>query len=69
MEGNSRIHRLPKGRVTDQWKDIAQAGGEGNISFMVCTMTQGQYVYPDITLHISNYCIYCIEDQNLTHII
>jgi hypothetical protein len=38
------------------------------ISFpLVCTTTQGQSVYPDIALHISNYCVYCIEDQNLTH--
>jgi len=22
-----------------------------------------------VTLHISNYCVYCIEDQNLTHTI
>jgi len=40
---------------------------EDNISFTVCTTTQGQSVYPDIVLHISNYCAYCIEDQNLTH--
>ena len=40
---------------------------EDNISFMGCTSTQGQSVYPDIVLHISNYCAYCIEDQNLTH--
>ena len=33
------------------------------------TTTQGQSVYPDIALHISNYCVYCIEDQNLTHTI
>jgi hypothetical protein len=40
------------------------------ISFpLVRTTTQGQSVYPDIALHISNYCVYCIEDQNLTHII
>ena len=30
---------------------------------------QGQSVYPDSALHISNYCVYCIEDQNLTHTI
>jgi hypothetical protein len=35
----------------------------------VRTTTQGQSVYPDIALPISNYCVYCIEDQNLTHII
>ena len=46
--------------------DIARAGGVGNISFTVCTMTQWQSVYPDIALHISNYCVYCIEDQNLS---
>ena len=28
---------------------------------------QVQSVYPDIALHISNYCVYCIEDQNLTY--
>ena len=47
--------------------DIARAGGERNIRFTVRTMTQGQSVYPDIALRISNYCVYCIEDQNLTH--
>ena len=40
------------------------------ISFpLVRTTTQGQSVYPDIALYISNYCVYCIEDQNLTHTI
>jgi hypothetical protein len=40
------------------------------ISFpLVRTTTQGQSVYPDIALLISNYCVYCIEDQNLTHTI
>jgi len=40
---------------------------EGNISLPVRTMIQGQSVYPDIALHISNYYVYWIEDQNLTH--
>ena len=40
------------------------------ISFsLVRTTTQWQFVYPDIALYISNYCVYCIEDQNLTHTI
>jgi hypothetical protein len=60
MEGNIRIYRLPKGRGTEV----------SAISFpLVRTTTQGQSVYPDIALHISNYCVYCIEDQNLTHTI
>ena len=25
--------------------------------------------WSDIALYISNYCVYCIEDQNLTHTI
>jgi hypothetical protein len=63
MEGNIRIYRLPKGRGTDQWKWY-------QISFpLVHTTTQGQSVYADIVLYISNYCVYCIEDQNLTHTI
>ena len=37
--------------------------------FVVRTTTQEQSVYPDIALHISNHCVYCIEDHNLTHII
>jgi len=41
----------------------------GNINFMVRSGTQGQSIYPDIALHISSYCVYCIEDQNLTHTI
>jgi len=45
------------------------AGGEGNFSFTVRITTQGQSVYHDIALHISNYCFYCIEDQNLTRTI
>ena len=28
---------------------------------------QGNSVYPDVALYISIYCVYCIEDQNLTH--
>ena len=40
------------------------------ISFpLVRTTTQWQSVYPDIAFYISNYCVYCIEDQNLTHTI
>jgi hypothetical protein len=46
---------------------------EGNIRIYrlpkVRTTTQGQSVYPDSALYISNYCVYCIEDQNLTHTI
>jgi len=53
--------------VRTSGNDIARAGGEGNISFMVSVLTLGQSVYPDISLHFSNYCVYCIEDQNLTH--
>ena len=35
------------------------------ISFpLVRTTTQGQSGYPDIALHISNYCVYCIEEQD-----
>ena len=64
MEGNIRHYRLPKG--TDQWKCLTLAGGEGNISFTVRTMTQGQSVYRYIALHISSYCVYCIEDLILT---
>ena len=60
MEGNIRIYRLPKDRDTE-----ARA-----ISFpLVRTTTQGQSFYPDSALYISNYCVYCIEDQNLTHTI
>jgi hypothetical protein len=69
MEGNIRIYRLPKSLVGTSRHNIALAGVEGNISFTVCTTTQGQSLYPHIALHISNYCIYCIEDQNLTHTI
>ena len=42
------------------------------VSFpLVRTSTQGQSVYPDIciALYISNYCVYCIGDHNLTHAI
>ena len=41
----------------------------GNINFTVRSGTQVQSVYPDIALHISGYCVYSIEDQNLTHTI
>jgi len=54
MEGNIRIYRLPK-----EARAILFA--------LVRTTTHGQSVYPDIALYISNYCVYCIEDQNLTH--
>jgi hypothetical protein len=55
--------------VRTSGNDISQAGGEGNISFTVRTRTKGQSVYSDIALHISNYYVYCIADQNLTHTI
>ena len=54
-------------RVVVRTSENDIAGGEGNISFPVRTMIQGQSVYPDISLHISNYYVYWIEDQNLTH--
>jgi hypothetical protein len=41
--------------------DIARTGGEGKIYFMVRTTTRGLFVYPDIALYISNYCVYWIE--------
>jgi len=64
MEGNIRIYRdCPRVMVRTSGNDIAQAGGEGNISFTVRTTTKGQSVYPDIAIHISNYCVYCIEYQ------
>jgi hypothetical protein len=47
--------------------DIAQVRGKRNITFTVSAMTQGQFVSPDIALHISIYCVYCIEDEYLTH--
>ena len=54
--------------VRTSGNDIARVGGEGNIRFRFSNLTQGQSVYPDIALHISNNCVYCIEDQNLdTH--
>ena len=65
MEGNIRYTDRPRVVVRTSENDIA--GGEGNISFPVRTMIQGQSVYPDISLHISNYYVYWIEDQNLTH--
>jgi len=55
--------------VRTSGNDIARAEGEANISFTVRITTQGQSVYHDIALHISNYCFYCIEDQNLTRTI
>ena len=63
----SGYSHCPRVVVRTSGNDIARAGGEGNISFKVRITTQGQSVYPDISLHISNYCVYCIEDQNLTH--
>jgi hypothetical protein len=54
MEGNITIYRLLTGRGTDQWK---------------LHYPSRQCVYSDSALHISNYCVYCIEDQNLTHTI
>ena len=56
---DNRIYRLPKGRGTDQWKRYCPSR----------TRTQWQSVYPDIGPHISNNCVYCIEDQHLTHTI
>jgi len=51
--------------IADQQKMEARA-----MSFqLVRTMTQWQSVYPDIALHISDYCVYCTEDQNLTQTI
>ena len=58
---------FPRVIIRTSGKDIAPAGGKENISFTVHTTTLGQSVYPDIALHIRNYCVYCIEDQNLTH--
>ena len=44
---------------------------EGNIRIYrlpkIHTRPQGQSVCPDISFHFSNYCVYCIEDQNLEH--
>jgi hypothetical protein len=60
----SGYSHCPRVVVRTSGNDIARAGGEGNISFKVRITTQGQSVYPDISLHISNYCVYCIEDQN-----
>jgi hypothetical protein len=55
IECNIRIDRLPLARA---------------ISFpLVRTTTQGQSVYPNIALYICDYCVYCIEDQNMTHTI
>jgi len=56
-----------------QYQDIQTAQGSwyGPVEMIlpelearVHTTTQGQSVYPDIALHISNYCVYCIEDQD-----
>jgi hypothetical protein len=53
-----------------QYQDIQTALGSwyGPVE-MFRTTTQGQSVYPDIALYISNYCVYCIEVQNVTHTI
>ena len=48
----------PRVVVRTSENDIARAGGEGNIYFMVRATTRGQSVYPDIALYISNYCVY-----------
>ena len=57
----------PRVVVRISGNDIAPAGGEGTISFMVLiSRTQAQSVYLYTALHISKYCAYCIEDQNLT---
>ena len=39
---------------------------EGNIRIYRLPKDRGtdQSVYPDIALHISNYCVYCIEDHD-----
>ena len=57
MEDNIRIYR-PVEMILPEPQAKA-------ISFPLArTTTQGQSVYPDIALHISNYCVYCIEDQD-----
>jgi hypothetical protein len=49
---------------------VEMIGEPRAISFpLVRSTTQGLSVYPDIALPISKYCVYCIEDQNLTHTI
>ena len=55
--GISGYTDYPRVVVRTSGNDIAQAGAKE------------QSIYPDIALHISNYGIYCIEDQNLTHTI
>ena len=51
MKCNIRIDRLPMARA---------------ISFpLVRTTTLGQSVYPDISLHISNYCIIIVRGRPL----
>jgi hypothetical protein len=58
MEGKIRYAECPRVVERTIENDIARAGGEGNIYFMVFTTTRGQSVYPDIALSISNYCVY-----------
>ena len=41
-----------------------------NLQLHVISSSGEYYIYiivTDIALHISNYCVYCIEDQNLTY--
>jgi hypothetical protein len=41
-----------------------------NLQLHVISSSGECYIYiivTDIALHISNYCVYCIEDQNLTY--
>jgi hypothetical protein len=57
----------PRVMVQTTRNDNARARGKRNITFTVSAMTQGQSVSPDIALHISIYCVYCIEDEYLTH--
>jgi hypothetical protein len=43
-----------------------------NPIFLTFILSKTNYIYiivTNIALHISNYCVYCIEDQNLTHTI
>jgi hypothetical protein len=70
MEGNIRIYKTAQGSWYGPVKMIFPEPEAKAISFpLVRTTTQGQSVYPDIALHIRNYCVFCIEDQNPTHTI
>ena len=52
-----------EGNIRTSGNDIAHPeAGELSVS-----RSHGQSVYPDISFHISNCCVYCIDDQNLTH--